>query len=115
MLLTMKSSTDAMRALALYAAFQLDLAEHHAGRASACGSARARGSTHPHRERLVHRTRQVDDRARHPGARRHGIHRGDGRRAVLRDARITTIYEGTTGIQANDLLGRKIARDRALR
>ena len=29
----------------------------------------------------------------------------------LRDARITTIYEGTTGIQANDLLGRKIVRD----
>jgi 3-(methylthio)propanoyl-CoA dehydrogenase len=28
-----------------------------------------------------------------------------------RDARITTIYEGTTGIQANDLLGRKIIRD----
>lgn len=29
----------------------------------------------------------------------------------LRDARITTIYEGTTGIQANDLIGRKILRD----
>src|SRR5438045_9330334 len=29
----------------------------------------------------------------------------------LRDARITTIYEGTTGIQANDLVGRKLARD----
>ena len=29
----------------------------------------------------------------------------------LRDARITTIYEGTTGIQANDLIGRKTARD----
>lgn len=29
----------------------------------------------------------------------------------FRDARITTIYEGTTGIQANDLLGRKIVRD----
>ena len=28
-----------------------------------------------------------------------------------RDARITTIYEGTTGIQANDLIGRKSARD----
>ena len=26
----------------------------------------------------------------------------------LRDARITTIYEGTTGIQANDLVGRKV-------
>ena len=29
----------------------------------------------------------------------------------LRDARITAIYEGTTGIQANDLIGRKILRD----
>ena len=29
----------------------------------------------------------------------------------LRDARITTIYEGTTGIQANDLVARKILRD----
>jgi len=29
----------------------------------------------------------------------------------VRDARITTIYEGTTGIQANDLIGRKIGRD----
>jgi hypothetical protein len=28
-----------------------------------------------------------------------------------RDARITTIYEGTTAIQANDLVGRKTARD----
>jgi hypothetical protein len=30
----------------------------------------------------------------------------------FRDARITTIYEGTTGIQAGDLIGRKILRDR---
>lgn len=29
----------------------------------------------------------------------------------LRDARITAIYEGTTGIQANDLIGRKMARE----
>ena len=29
----------------------------------------------------------------------------------FRDARITTIYEGTTAIQANDLIGRKIARE----
>ena len=29
----------------------------------------------------------------------------------FRDARITTIYEGTTGIQANDLIGRKMQRD----
>ena len=30
---------------------------------------------------------------------------------LLRDARITTIYEGTTAIQANDLVGRKMARE----
>ena len=29
----------------------------------------------------------------------------------FRDARITTIYEGTTGIQAGDLVGRKLLRD----
>ena len=29
----------------------------------------------------------------------------------LRDAKILTIYEGTTAIQANDLIGRKTARD----
>ena len=32
----------------------------------------------------------------------------------MRDARITTIYEGTTGIQANDLIGRKLARDKGV-
>ncbi|PAU75020.1 acyl-CoA dehydrogenase [Halomonas salipaludis] len=32
---------------------------------------------------------------------------------LFRDARVTTIFEGTTGIQANDLLGRKILREDA--
>jgi len=32
----------------------------------------------------------------------------------LRDVRVTAIYEGTTGIQANDLVGRKIRRDKAV-
>ena len=32
-------------------------------------------------------------------------------RSYIRDVRITTIYEGTTGIQSNDLIGRKIGRD----
>ena len=32
----------------------------------------------------------------------------------FRDARITAIYEGTTAIQANDLIGRKIARESGL-
>jgi len=32
----------------------------------------------------------------------------------LRDARIATIYEGTTGIQANDLIGRKLAAEKGM-
>jgi len=32
----------------------------------------------------------------------------------LRDAKILTIYEGTTGIQANDLVGRKVLADSGL-
>jgi alkylation response protein AidB-like acyl-CoA dehydrogenase len=38
----------------------------------------------------------------------HGYVREWGMEQLSRDARITTIYEGTTGIQALDLLGRKI-------
>jgi acyl-CoA dehydrogenase len=32
----------------------------------------------------------------------------------MRDARITSIYEGTTGIQANDLVGRKLAFEKGV-
>ena len=32
----------------------------------------------------------------------------------LRDARITSIYEGTTGIQANDLIGRKLSFEKGV-
>ena len=38
----------------------------------------------------------------------HGYIREHGMEQLARDARITTLYEGTTGIQALDLLGRKI-------
>ena len=38
----------------------------------------------------------------------HGYIHESGMEQLARDARITTIYEGTTGIQALDLLGRKI-------
>ncbi|MFA5684169.1 MAG: acyl-CoA dehydrogenase C-terminal domain-containing protein [Lysobacteraceae bacterium] len=38
----------------------------------------------------------------------HGYIRESGMDQLARDARITTIYEGTTGIQALDLLGRKV-------
>jgi alkylation response protein AidB-like acyl-CoA dehydrogenase len=38
----------------------------------------------------------------------HGYIREHGMEQIMRDARIATLYEGTTGIQALDLLGRKV-------
>jgi hypothetical protein len=38
----------------------------------------------------------------------HGFIAEHGMEQILRDARISTLYEGTTGIQALDLLGRKV-------
>ena len=38
----------------------------------------------------------------------HGYIRDNGMEQLLRDMRIATLYEGTTGIQALDLLGRKV-------
>jgi hypothetical protein len=43
----------------------------------------------------------------------HGYIREYGMEQLARDARITTLYEGTTGIQALDLMGRKTAATRA--
>lgn len=41
----------------------------------------------------------------------HGFIREWGMEQLVRDARITLLYEGTTGIQALDLLGRKVLMD----
>jgi hypothetical protein len=42
----------------------------------------------------------------------HGYIKQSGLEQIVRDARISTIYEGTTGIQALDLLGRKVLLQR---
>ena len=112
MLLTMKSQVEAMRALALYAAWQLDLGHGHADPARRA-AAQSRGdllipivkgwSTETGIE-LASLGVQV-----HGGM---GFVEETGAAQAYRDVRITTIYEGTTGIQSNDLVGRKIARDR---
>ena len=111
MLLLMKSQTEAMRALAAVVAVSLDAARLH--------------SEAPERERqqlfadlmipVVKGwcTENAVDIASlgiqvHGGV---GFVEGTGAAQYLRDARITPIYEGTTGIQANDLIGRKLARD----
>ncbi|HUY83415.1 MAG TPA: acyl-CoA dehydrogenase, partial [Steroidobacteraceae bacterium] len=111
MLLTIKAYTDAARAIALYGALQLDLAAH-AQRPVERDAARARG------ELLIPIIKGWStERGLLSTSLGIQIHGGmgfieeTGAAQYLRDARITTIYEGTTGIQAADLLGRKLGRD----
>ncbi len=114
MLLTMKSTVEACRALALYTAHQLDL-----------------GSSHPDEHmRAAAQTRgdlmipivkgfstECGIEIASMGIQVHGgmgYVEVTGAAQTLRDVRITTIYEGTTGIQSNDLIGRKFGRDRGV-
>lgn len=111
LLSSMQCRTQAMRALAYEAAAQLDIAGRHADQALA---ARAQARV----DLLIPVvkgwcTEQSIDIASmgiqvHGGM---GYVEETGAAQHLRDARITTIYEGTTAIQANDFMGRKILRD----
>ncbi len=112
MLLTMKSCTQAARAIGFYAGQQLDLAAYHP-EAAARAAAQARGDL------LIPIVKGwCTETANEVAAIGVQVHGGmgfveeTGAAQYVRDVRITTIYEGTTGIQANDLLGRKIGRDR---
>jgi 3-(methylthio)propanoyl-CoA dehydrogenase len=112
MLLTMKSCTEASRALAFYAGQQLDLAAYHP-EATERAAAQARGDL------LIPIVKGwCTETANEMAAIGMQVHGGmgfieeTGAAQYVRDVRITTIYEGTTGIQANDLIGRKIGRDR---
>jgi 3-(methylsulfanyl)propanoyl-CoA dehydrogenase len=111
MLLGMRSSVEAMRALVLYAAQQLDLAGHHRDTA-------ARKAAQARADLLIPIVKawctELGVEVASTGIQVHGgmgYIEDTGAAQVLRDARITAIYEGTTGIQANDLVGRKIGRD----
>jgi 3-(methylthio)propanoyl-CoA dehydrogenase len=111
MLLTMKASTEAMRALALYAALQLDIASHSPDDA-------ARTSAQARADLLIPIVKawstETGIELTSLGVQVHGgmgFVEETGAAQYYRDVRITTIYEGTTGIQSNDLIGRKIGRD----
>jgi alkylation response protein AidB-like acyl-CoA dehydrogenase len=112
MLFTMKACIEAMRANAYVTAAELDLAQRHPDPARrAAHQARVdlmtpviKGWSTEMGQVLTSLGLQV-----HGGM---GYVEETGAAQHLRDARITTIYEGTTGIQANDLVGRKILRDR---
>ncbi len=111
MLLTMKSCTEASRALAFYAGTQLDLGAHHP-------DAKARTAALERGELLIPIVKgwctETGNETATIGIQVHGgmgFVEETGAAQYLRDARITTIYEGTTGIQSNDLIGRKLGRD----
>jgi alkylation response protein AidB-like acyl-CoA dehydrogenase len=111
MLLTMKSTIEAMRALASVVAEATDHARanpdagtrQHAQRFMSLLIPVVKGWSTESAVALTSLGVQV-----HGGM---GFIEETGAAQYLRDARITPIYEGTTGIQANDLVGRKILRD----
>src|SRR5882724_60271 len=111
MLLVMKSTTEACRAVALYAAYQLDIA-------SLNPDEKQRAAAQARADLLIPIVKgwctETGNQVTGIGVQVHGgmgFIEETGAAQYVRDARITTIYEGTTGIQSNDLIGRKIGRD----
>ena len=107
MLMDIKSRTEAMRTLAYYGAAQID--KGRAGDAAA--QARIdlltpviKGWSTEQGVELSSTALQVFGGV--------GFVEETGAAQYYRDSRITTIYEGTTAIQANDLVGRKLAREK---
>ena len=111
MLMTMRAYTEACRAMALVAAAASDAAHHHP-------DAESRKENQLFYEFLVPLVKgystEMSIEVASLGVQVHGgmgFIEETGAAQYLRDARILTIYEGTTAIQANDLVGRKTARD----
>jgi hypothetical protein len=113
MLFTMKADIEAMRALAYVAIAHLDQSKKNPDTGErAAHQARVdlltpivKGWITEHSQVLTSIGVQV-----HGGM---GYVEETGAAQYMRDARILTIYEGTTGIQAGDLIGRKILREQA--
>jgi alkylation response protein AidB-like acyl-CoA dehydrogenase len=112
MLMSMKAQTEAMRAIATLTAAYLDKALLHPDRTERARNQALFDLLTPVVKGWC--TEQSIEIASigvqvHGGM---GFVEETGAAQYLRDARITTIYEGTTGIQANDLIGRKIAYEK---
>ncbi|MBV8652753.1 MAG: acyl-CoA dehydrogenase [Alphaproteobacteria bacterium] len=111
MLMLMKAQTEAMRALAYVVAASLDAASRHPDEA-------VRRRSQAFVELMIPVVKgwstETAIEIESLGIQVHGgmgYIEETGAAQYLRDARITTIYEGTTGIQASDLVGRKVLRD----
>ncbi len=112
MLLLMKARIEAMRALAAEAGLTADLARHHPDpEIRAMQEARLGVLTPLVKAWCTDGAVEIASTALqiHGGA---GYIEETGAAQILRDARITPIYEGTNGIQALDLVRRRLAGDR---
>ena len=111
MLMTMRSLTEAARAICYLTAKQIDLS-HDSGTAEQCARARQRvGLLTPIAKGW---STEVAQEITSHGVQIHGgmgFVEETGAAQYQRDARILPIYEGTTGIQALDLVGRKTLSD----
>ncbi len=111
MLMQMKSYTEAMRSLAYVAGGHLDRAYHEPDKDTRARELARVELLTPVVKGWCTEMCQVLTSV---GVQVHGgmgFVEETGAAQHMRDARITTIYEGTTGIQAGDLIGRKILRD----
>ncbi len=109
MLMSMRAQTEAMRALAYFTAATLDKAKLHPDPAE---KRRSQGLLDLLTPVVKGWCTESGVEIASTGIQVHGgmgFIEETGATQYLRDARITTIYEGTTGIQANDLVGRKVA------
>ena len=112
MLLSMKSQTEAARALACFVAASIDISKRHPDESIRGRHDRLVGLLTPVVKAWA---TDVGIEAADTGIQVHGgmgYIEESGAPQHLRDARIASIYEGTNGIQANDLIGRKVARDK---
>lgn len=108
MLMTQKALTEGCRMLALWAAQALDVSERHPDPATRAAADALVAMLTPVVKAFL--TDSGTDVA-NLGVQvlgGHGFIRGNGQEQHVRDVRITQIYEGTNGIQAADLLGRKV-------
>ena len=108
MLLNMKALNEGSRALSLYIAMQLDIATYGEGEEQVKGDKLTALMT-PLAKGFFTDMGFDNTVAGQQVFGGHGFIREWGQEQLVRDARITQIYEGTNGIQAMDLLARKVA------
>jgi 3-(methylthio)propanoyl-CoA dehydrogenase len=111
MLLWMRAATEAMRGLAYYAAAMIDRSRCHPEAAERLAAQRRADLLIPVVKAWCS---DLGVAVASIGIQVHGgmgYVEETGAAQYLRDARIAPIYEGTNGIQANDLVGRKLTRD----